>query len=121
MKPRILHPDLSEEFYTDERCYILELFNEETYARLSIARSRVEPGVTTALHALQGTDEIYYLLAGKGRMEVDGNLKKEVQAGDLVIIPAGISQRITNIGEQDLLFLCICGPRFEPDVYVDME
>lgn len=121
MKPRILHPDLSGEFYTDERCYILELFNDEDYSRFSIARARVEPGVTTALHALRGTDEIYYLLSGKGRMEVDGLLKKEVQAGDLVVIPAGISQRITNVGEQDLLFLCICGPRFEPAAYVDME
>ena len=121
MKSRIFRPDPSGEFYTDERCYLLELFNEEAYRRFSIARARVEPGVTTALHALEGTDEIYYLLAGKGRMEVDGRLKKEVQPGDLVIIPAGISQRITNVGEQDLLFLCICGPRFEPAAYLDLE
>lgn len=121
MNPQIMHPDRSDEFYTDERCYILELFNRPAYPRFSIARARVEPGVTTALHALEGTDEIYYILSGKGRMEVDGYLKEEVRAGDLVVIPAGRSQRITNVGEQDLLFLCICGPRFEPAVYVDLE
>jgi mannose-6-phosphate isomerase-like protein (cupin superfamily) len=121
MKPQITYFDPSGEFYTDERCHILELFNRPAYSRFSIARARVEPGVTTALHALQGTDEIYYLLAGKGRVEVDGGPKEDVQAGDLVIIPAGVSQRIANLGEEDLLFLCICGPRFEPAAYVDLE
>ncbi len=31
------------------------------------------------------------------------------------------SQRITNIGPDDLIFLAICTPRFSNDVYEDLE
>jgi mannose-6-phosphate isomerase-like protein (cupin superfamily) len=35
-----------------------------------------------------------------------------------VRIPAGVRQRITNIGNADLLFYCVCSPRFLPEAYV---
>jgi mannose-6-phosphate isomerase-like protein (cupin superfamily) len=41
--------------------------------------------------------------------------------GDVVIIPAGARQRISNTGTIDLVFLAICVPRFTPGAYVDIE
>ena len=35
--------------------------------------------------------------------------------------PAGTAQRITNTGESDLIFLCVCMPRFTPDSYESLE
>ena len=35
------------EFYTDERCYIVEMHNREEDEGCSIVRARVAPGVTT--------------------------------------------------------------------------
>lgn len=41
------------EFYTEERCWILESWNEEQDPAVSVARARVEPGVKTQLHMLR--------------------------------------------------------------------
>ena len=120
MNPTIHRPDPSAEYFTPERCHILELLNGEDFP-YSLAQARVEPGVTTALHALKGVNEIYYILSGQGEMEVGDGLKGFVQKGDSVNIPAGMSQRITNTGTEDLLFLCICAPRFVVECYEDLE
>lgn len=45
------------EFHTDEKCYIIEMLNTPGDETCSIARARVEPGVTTCLHAVRGTVE----------------------------------------------------------------
>jgi mannose-6-phosphate isomerase-like protein (cupin superfamily) len=86
-----------------------------------MARARVEPGVTTAWHALAGVDERYILVEGRGRMEVGDVPPTEVRPGDSVFIPAGTPQRITNVGDTDLIFYCVCTPRFTPDCYRDLD
>ena len=115
----IIHPDFKSEYLTEERCFILELLNSERNANISVARARVEPGVTTALHALEA-DEIYYILEGQGIAEVDGS-KTEVGPNDLVVIEKRKTQRITNTGDADLIFLCICQPRFTTERYTSLE
>ena len=55
-----------QEFYTDEKCHIIEMMNLPEIENVSISRARVEPGITTQNHALH-FDEIYYILSGKGR------------------------------------------------------
>ena len=81
---------------------------------------RVPPGVTTARHALS-VDERYLVVSGKGRVEVEGLEPEDISPGDVVLIPAGKVQRIRNPGPDDLVFLCICTPRFEPRHYRDRE
>jgi mannose-6-phosphate isomerase-like protein (cupin superfamily) len=77
--------------------------------------------VTTRWHRLRGTIERYVVLEGKGRVEVGDLPAQEVVPGDVVIIPADCRQRITNPGETDLVFLCVCTPRFVPEAYEDLE
>lgn len=108
------------EFYTDERCHIVEIHQRSDDEACSIARARVLPGVTTQLHALQGIDERYVVLEGEGRVEVDGGAPEPVKPLDVIAIPAGKSQRITNSGKTDLVFLCICTPRFRAESYVKL-
>ena len=38
-----------------------------------------------------------------------------------VWIPAGVPQRISNTGEGDLVFHCLCTPRFRQEAYRDLE
>ena len=44
-----------------------------------------------------------------------------VSRGAVVIIPPGCSQRISNTGNDNLVFLAICSPRFEQQYYEDIE
>lgn len=117
----ILRPHPDAEVLTDERCHILELSNSADDPEMSIARARVEPGVTTRWHRVVDTLERYVILDGVGRMEIGDYPPQEVQAGDVVMIPPSVRQRIANIGAGDLVFLAICTPRFEPGAYEDAE
>ena len=121
MDARIRKQDPTQEFWTPERCFILESWNEAADPAVSVAMARVEPGITTQLHALDGIVERYLIVEGTGRVEVAGGEATPVEAGDLVFIPAGASQRITNTGGTDLVFYCICTPPFVPDAYIDLE
>lgn len=121
MQPSIKKSELTSEYYFHEGCYITELSNSEDDPGLSIARARVEPGVTTKLHKLSATVERYVILEGVGFVEVGNEPPQKVMPNDVVIIPASYSQKITNNGTSDLIFLAICSPRFERSCYVDSE
>jgi mannose-6-phosphate isomerase-like protein (cupin superfamily) len=117
MIPSIQHPDPAAEFLTKERCWILEAWNNPDDGAVSIARARVEAGVTTQWHRLNGVDERYVIIAGSGLMRIGPLAPAQVSPGDIVVIPAGTSQQITNPGATDLIFHCICTPRFTPGCY----
>ena len=85
------------------------------------ARARLEPGKTTRWHRLAGTVERYVIVQGRGRAEIGSLPPAEVSAGDVVLIPPGCRQRITNTGTDDLIFLAICTPRFSYDAYQDID
>ncbi len=104
------------EVYTRERCYISELLNSPSHPEVSVARARVRPGVTTELHHL-GVAEWYVIEQGFGMMQVGRNAPFPVGPGAIVAIPQHVLQRIRNTGDTDLIFLCICAPRFTFDCY----
>ena len=121
MQAAVLRADNASEYYTEERCYILEMSNSAADEALSVARARVEPGVTTAFHRVRDTAERYVILAGTGRVELGSGLTADVAAGDVVLIPPDMDQRITNTGSDDLVFLALCTPRFRAGNYEDTE
>ncbi|UJJ30445.1 cupin domain-containing protein [Halopseudomonas maritima] len=65
--------------------------------------------------------ERYVTEAGEGMVELGEEALQRLSAGDVVVIPAGCPQRIRCVGEQQLVFLAICTPRFEPGCYEDLE
>lgn len=121
VSPKIYKQDVAAEFDTPERCFIIETANDSEDGAVSIARARVESGVTTAWHKLNGVVERYIVVSGVGRVEV-GDLKAtDVVAGDVVRIPTDTRQRITNTGHEDLIFYAVCSPRFTPECYISLE
>ena len=112
---KAFRPD--SEFFLEEGCHIVELHNSADDAGCSIARARVEPGKTTELHCLRDIVERYVIVSGSGEVEIDGKAPVAVAAMDVVIIPAAVSQRIRNTGDSDLVFLCVCTPRFDQKKY----
>lgn len=121
MEPAICRFSDADEVYLDHGCYLRELSNANQDPDVSIARARVEPGVTTRWHRLHGIVERYVILAGEGIVEIGDLEPTPVTAGDTVIIPPACPQRICNTDERDLLFLAICHPRFDPNAYEDTE
>ena len=116
MEPRVVPVDESAEFATDERCAILEWWNDPSDPAVSIARARVAPGVTTVWHRV-AVDERYLILAGRGDVRLADRAPVPVGPGDVVVIPAGVPQQIANPGPDDLVFACVCTPRFRTEVY----
>ncbi len=121
MRAEIKSVAAKPEFETDERCHIQEIANDAGDELVSIARARVEPGVTTAWHKLIGISERYIIVSGQGRVEVDAMQPEDVEPGDVVRIPADCRQRITNTGAQDLVFYAVCAPPFQQSLYVNLE
>ena len=121
MRPLVLRHDPAREYFFREGCFITELSNGEHDPAVSMARARVEPGRTTAWHALRGTVERYIVLEGQGAVELGDLPPSPVGPGDVVLIPPGCRQRITNTGHGDLIFLAVCSPRFTPEAYTPLE
>jgi mannose-6-phosphate isomerase-like protein (cupin superfamily) len=121
MQPFILKHTPDSEYYFREGCFITEFSNGEHDSATSLARARVEPGRTTAWHALRDTAERYVILEGSGLVEIGDLPPQNVAPGDVAIIPPGVRQRITCTGASDLIFLAVCTPRFDPQNYIALE
>jgi mannose-6-phosphate isomerase-like protein (cupin superfamily) len=118
MKPKIIKADKLRETATYERCSVAENYSCKD---VSVARATVKAGVTTVAHHLNGVKEIYLITSGQGTVQVGDLPPTDVTEGDVIVIPAGISQKIANKGKTDLVFTCICTPRFTNECYVDEE
>ena len=121
MQPEIKKANQAIEFETGERCHITEVANDQRDEFVSIARARVDPGVTTAWHKLDNISERYIIISGRGRVEIDDLEPVDVVPGDVVRIPPDMRQRITNTGHDDLVFYAVCAPPFRQDKYVSLE
>ena len=121
MREAIRKPIEKEEYLADEGCWILELSNDAEDPAVSIARARVPAGQATKWHKVVGIEERYVILQGKGSVELGNMTPAAVGPGQVVRIPAGDRQRIMNTGKEDLVFLCICTPRFEQAYYQSLE
>jgi mannose-6-phosphate isomerase-like protein (cupin superfamily) len=120
MQLKILKYDPEKEYFFREGCFINELSNTDDDPELSVARVRVRVGDCTAWHRLEGRIERYVILRGIGLVEIGDMTPTRVSEGDLVVIPAGCRQRIRNIGENELIFLALCTPRFLETSYREM-
>jgi mannose-6-phosphate isomerase-like protein (cupin superfamily) len=121
MLPSIKKHAPQSEYYFREGCFITELSNGDHDPTASLARARVEPGRTTAWHALNDTVERYVILEGTGLAEIGDLPPQSVSPGDVIVIPAHCRQRITCTSACDLVFLAVCTPRFDATNYIDLE
>jgi mannose-6-phosphate isomerase-like protein (cupin superfamily) len=105
-----------ESFITADGSSIRELAGPAwTRARhQSLAEATVQPGRETAEHYHPQTEELYYFVAGEGRMRL-GEDEAAVGAGDCVVIPPGTTHKLWNTGSQNLVLLCCCAPAYSDD------
>ena len=108
--------DRVEAFTTKDGSEIRELLahRNSCIRNQTLAEARLPAGASTAAHHHVRTEEIYYVLEGRGLMRV-GDETREVGPGDAVAIPPGAVHQITNTGTTALKFLCCCAPGYEHD------
>lgn len=107
------------ETWIAEGLFVTEILNHPDLPEASLARCRLPAGRTTQLHSLS-VDETYIIETGQGLMEKEGR-RFEVGPGDNIFIPRHVPQCIANTGKTDLVFSCLCLPRFAPDCYTALE
>jgi len=76
----------------------------------SLAEATLPPAGATERHFHNKSEELYFILEGSGRMEIDGDMR-EVGPGDAILIAPGAWHRIIA-GESNLRFLCCCAPPY---------
>lgn len=101
-------------FTTKDGSEIRELlaYRNSVIRNQSLAEARLPCGASTIPHYHPRAEEIYYVLAGSGRMRIDSEYRL-VGPGDAVAIPPGQRHQITNSGTETLRFLCCCAPCYE--------
>ena len=80
----------------------------------SLAEATVPPGGETAEHYHPRSEELYYFVAGAGRMRL-GDEEADVRTGDCVVIPPGTAHKLWNRGAESLVLLCCCAPAYSDD------
>lgn len=79
----------------------------------SLAEATLAPGAGTRRHYHARTEEIYVVLGGSGRMEVDDD-ERDVEPGDAILIPPGAWHEI-KAADAELRFLCCCAPQYSDE------
>ena len=70
----------------------------------------LEPGQVQKVHAHEGSDKIYYLLEGKGKITV-GSEEKELAAGEITMAPSGEVHGLVNHTQEPLVILVFMAPK----------
>jgi mannose-6-phosphate isomerase-like protein (cupin superfamily) len=69
------------------------------------------PGSQQPLHAHHGCEQVYVVVAGRGRMIVGGE-EQDVRPGTLVFVPPGTQHAIRNPGPGNLVYVSATSPPF---------
>lgn len=110
---RISHYSDINAYTTKDESEIRELMHPETHGNKlqSLAEAIIKPGKKTLLHRHLKTEELYFVIQGEGRLQLDAE-RLSVNEGDTICIPPETEHCIENIGEIDLKILCCCSPAY---------
>jgi mannose-6-phosphate isomerase-like protein (cupin superfamily) len=78
-------------------------FSQAKDFHLAFRKRILHPGSSIGYH-LQKEDEIYYVLSGKGEMQMNGE-SFEVTTGDAILTRPGSSHGLRQIGAEDLVII----------------
>jgi mannose-6-phosphate isomerase-like protein (cupin superfamily) len=97
----------------------VEMVNSKFGAtKLSFAKLIIRPGEKSRRHYHLKTEEIYYILSGRGKIHID-NEAYMVSSGHAIFLPIGSRHQIINEGQEDIIFVCADAPVFDPNDVIE--
>ncbi|MGB9602695.1 MAG: cupin domain-containing protein [Limisphaerales bacterium] len=101
-------------FITKDGSEIRELlaYRNSSIKNQSLAEARVPIGGSTLEHYHIKSEEIYFILEGKGKIKIEDETAI-VTKGDAIAILPNKRHKIWNIGDNVLKILCCCAPAYE--------
>ncbi len=69
-----------------------------------------EPGQSQKVHSHEGSDKIYYVLEGKGKVTV-GTEERELGADEITLAPSGEDHGVLNHTNEKLVMLVFMAPK----------
>lgn len=121
-KPQIIKLGDCEQFITKDGSRIREIMapRNSIIERQSLAEAVVPIGGETHEHYHATSEEIYFIMRGMGEMQFPDSTRR-VEPGDAIALPPETRHKIRNVGNSELVFLCICVPPYEHDDTVITE
>ena len=77
--------------------------------RIMVGLNSFEPGQEHKLHAHEGMDKVYHVLAGSGRFLLEDR-EISMEAGQMLVAPEGVAHGIRNDGSDRLVVLAVLAP-----------
>ena len=104
------HPEAAKTTYKAHGGGIARMILDTRFLRdiMFLAGCVISPGQTLEGH-IDPMEEIYFLLSGRARMQVDDE-HREIGPGEAVWIPQGALHELTNIGDEDCFLAVIAAP-----------
>ena len=114
----MIHVTLADraEFLAGDHTVLRELLHpakQSIALAYSAAHGTLASGARSKWHRLTSA-EVYYILAGRGRLTVDDSVV-EVETGSVVYVPPGGKQSLENSGPTAIEFLCLVDPAWRPE------
>ena len=78
-------------------------------SRILVGLNSFEPGQEHKLHAHEGMDKVYQVLAGTGLFLLEGS-EIEMSPGLMLVAPEGVAHGVRNTGGEQLVLLAILAP-----------
>ena len=100
--------------------YVYKLLGQHTGGAFSMVEETLLDGKGPPLHVHEDEEETFYVLQGRGLFVV-GETQRELECGDLVMVPRGVPHTLAPRGEQPLRMLVICSPAGLEQFFVEVE
>lgn len=110
MLPSMEHPSAirpeAHAVFQPEKMGKATLFQSQ---RILVGLNAFEAGQEHALHAHEGMDKVYYVLAGRGIFLLEAE-ELAMERGVMLVAPAGVPHGIRNTGSERLVVLAVLAP-----------
>ena len=88
---------------------------------ISLATVVIKAGKEAHMHKHPDLEEVYYVLSGRGKMQVENQIYDIRQGDTFAIEPKCVPHKAINPYKKDLKILVVCNPKFDPGLIEDLE